>query len=96
MKSNKKSLIAILTVMMFLTVIVAPAVCAADDMKITGQVTEGGTIVADNGDEYNIADSDMKDQIMESAGKKVSVMGAVTESEGQKTISITSYELIEE
>ena len=79
MKSDKKSLIAMLTVVMFLAVIVAPAVCAADDTKIMGQVTEEGTIITDDGDEYTIVEGDVKDQLMESAGKKVSVMGAVTD-----------------
>ena len=96
MNRNKKSLIGMLCAVVFLAVLVMPAICAAEEMTITGQVSEEGTIVTDSGDEYTIADNDQKDELMENAGKKVTVMGAVTEDEGTKTVSVSSYEVIEE
>ena len=96
MKRNKKSLMAILCVSLFFAFLVAPAICAAEEMEIRGQVSDEGTIVTDEGEEYTIADNDLKEGLMGNTGKTVTVMGAVTEDEGAKTVSVSSYEVIEE
>ena len=95
MKRNQKSLMAILTALFFLTVLVAPVICAAEDMKITGMLSDEGKILTGDGEEYTLADNDKKDELMENAGQKVSVMGAVTESEDGKTIAVKSYKVME-
>lgn len=96
MKGNRKSLIAILSALVFMVGIVAPAVRAADETTITGTISEDGLLITDAGVEYTIADNDQKDEIMEHAGKLVTAVGAVTEEGGEKIITISSFKVVAE
>ena len=97
MKRNKRSLMAMFCVSLLLAFLVTPAICAAEEMEIRGQISDDGTIVTDDGQEYAIADNDLKEVLMENTGKTVTVMGAVAEDEGEKTVSsVSSYEVIED
>ena len=92
-RNTKKIALGIL-IMGFIALLAGIAV-AADEVSITGTVNEDNQIVADNGQTYDIGDSEKGNEVIEMVGKKVSVKGTVTESEGTKTIEITSFEVIE-
>jgi len=96
MKRDRKSLIAVLSALVFMVGIVAPALCAADETTITGKISEDGMLITDTGVEYTIADNDQKEEIMQHAGKSVKAVGAVTEEGGEKTITIFSFEVLAE
>ena len=95
MKKRTKSRIAILCGLVLISMLLAPAVYA-DQMTIKGEISDWGTIVTESGDEYTITDNDQIDRLMENAGKKVTVVGTVTEDEGEKTITVTSYTIEKE
>lgn len=63
---------------------------------IVGTVEDNYQIITEDGDAYNIADTDTgNDLVMNSTGKIVRVNGQITEEEGVKTISIESFEIVE-
>ena len=69
----------------------------ADEVTIVGEITEEHQIVTEDGQVYEVADTDIGDDLMNQvdAGKKVKIKGTVKEEEGQKIIDVTSYEVIE-
>lgn len=69
---------------------------AGGTVSIIGTINEDYQLVDNEGVVYDIADNDAGYEVAEFVGKKVSVIGTVTEEEGSKTITIASYEVIEE
>jgi hypothetical protein len=69
----------------------------ADEVTIVGEITEEHQIVTEDSQIYDVADTDMGDDLMNQVdvGKKVKIKGTVKEEEGQKVIDVTSYEVIE-
>jgi hypothetical protein len=78
-----------------LAVSVAGIALAGDEVSITGTINADSQLVDDSGNSYDIADTDKGYEVMEMTGKKVSVKGTVMEEEGTKTISITSFEVVQ-
>jgi len=68
---------------------------AEGTMTITGTVNDDYQIVADDGQVYEVGQTEKGDEVVDLAGKRVKATGMVEESEGQKTINITSYEVVE-
>jgi hypothetical protein len=94
MKRNKKFLAAGICALLLLGMVFATAVLA-DEVTITGTVSEEG-IVADDGKVYAVAENDKGDELMELVDKKIRVTGTVEELEGKMMIEVTSYEVIQE
>jgi hypothetical protein len=69
---------------------------AEETIAVVGTINEDYQLVDNGGVVYDIADNDLGYEVSEHIGKKVSVIGTVTEEEGSKTITIASYEIIEE
>jgi hypothetical protein len=69
---------------------------AKGTVTITGTVNDDYQIVADDGQVYEVGQNEKGDEVVDLAGKRVKATGTVEESEGQKTINITSYEVVEE
>ena len=63
-------------------------------MTITGTVNEDYQIVADDGQIYEVADTEKGEEVTDLVGKKVKVTGTVEEEDGKKEITVTSYEII--
>jgi hypothetical protein len=86
----------ILGILVFgLAVSVAGIAMAADEVSITGTINADSQLVDSSGNSYDIADTEQGYEVMEMTGKKVSVKGTVMEEDGSKTISITSFEVVE-
>lgn len=70
----------------------------ADEIEIVGEINEKHQIVTKDNTVYDVADTEISDDLMSQVdvGQKVKIKGTVTEKEGQKVIDVTSYELIEE
>jgi len=67
----------------------------AGDITITGMINDTYQIVADNGTVYEVADTDMGNDLLNNVGKTVEVTGEVVEEEGVKVINVKSYKILE-
>jgi len=67
-----------------------------ESVTITGTVNEDYQFMADNGQIYIVAEPERVEGLDESLGKRLKVMGIVEERDGNKIITITSLEVIEE
>ena len=95
MKRYKKLFVGILGVLVF--ALVCSMAFAAEEKGITGQITEKGLLVADDGAIYDPSGSGKSEQLQGMSGKKVIVKGTVRESvdNGFKIIEVTDYKVIE-
>ncbi len=67
----------------------------AVEITITGTINDTYQIVSDNGIVYEVADTDMGDDLLNHVGKTVEVTGELVEEEGVKVINVKSYKLLE-
>ena len=67
----------------------------ADEITITGMINDTYQIVGDNGTVYEVADTDMGNDLLNNVGKTVEVTGEVIEEEGVKVINVKSYKVLE-
>ena len=94
MKRNKKYLFVGICALVI--TFISGLALAGSTITITGTVNDDYQIVADDGTVYSVKESKKGDEVVELIGKKIKATGMVEESEGEKTITITSYEIIEE
>jgi len=95
MKRDKKYLFVGLCVLIIAAFLSGTAI-SGKTMTITGTVNEKYQIVADDGQVYEVADTEKGDEAVNLVFKKLKVTGTVEESHGEKVITITSYAVIEE
>ena len=69
---------------------------AGGDVTIIGTINDDNQFVDSSGTVYEVVDNEMAGEVLEHVGEKVQVMGTVMEGDAGKTITITSYEVIEE
>jgi len=93
MKKKKRFLFMGLCAMIIVTFLSGSAF-SSETVTIAGTVNEDYQIVADNGQIYQVADTEKGDEVIDLVGKKVKVTGTVEESDGEKVITVTSYEVI--
>lgn len=75
----------------------APEIIQPDSIELTGTVLSDNTFVDENGENYQLLDSDASEDLQAYVGQKIKVTATVMESdEGLKNISISSYELVED
>lgn len=86
-------LVGILCVLSFSLMGLNPAL--ADEVTITGIVNENYGIVADDGTVYEVADTDLGNDLLNHVGKTVDVTGEVTDEGGVKVINVKSYKVLE-
>jgi hypothetical protein len=68
-----------------------------DSIELTGTVLSDNTFVDENGENYQLLESETSEDLMSYVGQKIKVTATVMESdEGLKNISISSYELLEQ
>ena len=68
-----------------------------DSIQLTGTVLSDNTFVDENGENYQLLESETSDDLMSYVGQKIKVTATVMESdEGLKNISISSYELLDQ
>ncbi|MBN1932376.1 MAG: hypothetical protein JW786_12300 [Desulfobacterales bacterium] len=69
----------------------------AEQITVTGEVNDNYQIVSSDGQVYEVADTEKGNEVVVNLiSQVVKVTGTVTEADGVKTISITSYEVIGE
>jgi len=80
-------------------VIAVFAICRgvlADQVTIKGTVNEDRQIVADDGEIYEVADTELGGEVVTLVGVKVLVMGTVEETDGKKVVTVTAYQVLDE
>ncbi|MBL7179423.1 MAG: hypothetical protein ABIK98_07850 [Pseudomonadota bacterium] len=63
----------------------------ANQTTVIGKVNDSYQIVTEEGIVYEVADTDMGNDMLNNIGKTVEATGTVTEEEGVKLINVTSY-----
>ena len=95
MKRETRSLIIALCTLLFATMLIAPALYAADEVTIIGFVfSSDGIIRATDRQEYTIEIDAMGVDLIDEDRRKVEVRGIVEEKEGKKIIKVIKYRLV--
>jgi len=89
---KKAALISLLTAIAL--VFVLGVGIAAEPVTIQGQVNEDNQLVDDQGNIYEIADTEEGMQVMEMVGENVEVRGTLMEEEGAKEITVESFSIV--
>lgn len=93
----KKGIKIVTVLSVVLCMMFAAASALADaPATITGEVTETNEIVTDDGTAYTIAPTEKGDELAAMVGEIVKVTGTIQEAEGEKTITVTSFSVIQE
>ena len=95
MHRNIKKLLTLALIFSFVFAFAGPAL-SGENVTIVGTLNEDSQIVGNDGVVYEVADNNVAEEVMEHVGKKIEIKGTVMEEEGSKTITITSYTVLEE
>ncbi len=85
----------LLALVFFAVFSIGTAVAVAGDVTISGEITDNYQIVTETGDVYDVTDDEKGEELAENVGKKVVVQGTLMEEEGIKTITVTSFKVVE-
>jgi hypothetical protein len=84
-------------------IVVVSALCclflsgvAAQKMTVTGTVNDTHGIVTDDGTAFDAAGGEKGDEVVDLIGTRVKVTGDVEEGDGDKTITVITYEVLGE
>jgi hypothetical protein len=91
-----KKILGITAAVVFVVGLFVLPVSAGDQITIKGEILENGTLYGEDGLEYSFADNEKGEEVMDMEGKIVIIKGTVAESEGEKKITIESYEVTNE
>lgn len=93
---NNGCRIGALTLALLLVVAMSGIALAAKAVTIVGTVTDTNQIQTEDDELIEVAESEIGDKLIEETGKKVEVKGVVTEADGQKTIKVQSFKVMEQ
>jgi hypothetical protein len=66
----------------------------AGETVISGKVTADNQLLSDDGQVYEVSDTENGNQLLEHMEKKVAVKGTVAEKDGKKMITVTSFKVL--
>ena len=96
MERNQSNLVIMVCTLFFVAMSFGPAL-SADEVTIVGTVNDYYQIETDDGETYEIGDSEQGDELVGHIGARVKVTGTVEEDEdGVKVIMVTSFVVIQE
>ena len=87
-----KGIIAIMAVLLSITLMAGTAL--AGDTMVSGKVTADNQLLSDDGQVYEVADTENGNRLLEHMEKKVAVKGTVAEKDGMKMITVTSFKIL--
>lgn len=68
-----------------------------ESIELTGMVLSDNTFVDENGDNYQLSDSETNEELLDYVGHRIKVKATVMESdEGLRNISVTDYEILKD
>ena len=82
-------------VVLIATGLMLAGAAVAEDATVKGVITEEGAIQTDEGEVIEVADTPAGNEMLEHVGKTVEAVGTITEEDGVKYISVTSYNVME-
>lgn len=90
---KSKGIITVMAVLISIALMAGP--CLAGDTMVSGKVTADNQLMGDDGQIYEVVDTDSGNELLQHTEKKVAVKGMVAEQDGKKMITVTSFEVIE-
>lgn len=87
-----KGIIALMAVLLSFTLMAGTAL--AGDTMVSGKVTADNQLLSDDGQVYEVADTENGNRLLEHMEKKVAVKGTVAEKDGLKMITVTSFKIL--
>ena len=91
-----KKMLVIMAAFVFVVGLSVLPVTAGEKITIKGEILENGNMFGEDGLEYSFADNDKGEEVMDMAGKIIIINGTVEESDGEKKITVESYEVTNE
>ncbi|MBW1895331.1 MAG: hypothetical protein JRI91_16810 [Deltaproteobacteria bacterium] len=85
-----------MVVMMSGVALAAEKKAAEQEVIIAGTINDANQLVDKEGQIFDVAYDKQGKELLTHAGEKVQVKGTVVESEGQKLIKVSAYEVIKE
>jgi hypothetical protein len=89
-----KKLMVISLLAVFALVFATGLGIAAEPVTLQGQVTEDNQLMAEDGEVYDIVDTEAGMQAMEMVGEKIEVRGTLEEVDGAKEITVESFSVL--
>jgi hypothetical protein len=68
----------------------------SDEITLSGVVNEASQLVDDNGDTFELANTDEGLEVKSLIGKKVEITGTVMEEAGQQIVQVHGYNILME
>ena len=90
----KRSLLVALLSMALVCILIG-ASAASEKVMIQAQVTEDSQLLDEQGNVFDIADTEKGSELAENVGQKVEIEGTVMEDGGVKVITVESFRIIE-
>lgn len=88
--------IVVMVLLAFSVFLPSPVIAEPTTVTIVGEVNDQYQIVAKDGTIYEIADTEMGDEVLKFIGSVVEVTGNVMEEDGVKVIDVKSFKPREE
>ena len=88
-----KGIIAVMAVLISITLMAGTGLAGGETM-VSGKVTADNQLLGEDGQVYEVADTDNGNKLLEQMEKKVTVKGTVAEKDGVKMITVTSFEIL--
>ncbi len=89
---RSKGIITVMTVLLSIALIAGTSL--AGETMVSGKVTADNQLLSDDGQVYDVADTENGNKLLEHTEKKVAVKGTVAEKDGMKTITVTSFKVL--
>jgi|GEM_PF-1537403 len=67
----------------------------SDQIVVSGMINESSQLVDDNGYVYELADTGQGAEVKSMIGKKIEIKGTVLEEEGQVSVEVDDYTILE-
>lgn len=87
-----KGIIIVMALLISITIVAGPGF--AGDTMVSGKVTTDNQLLSDDGQVYEVADTENGNKLLEHMEKKVAVKGTVAEKDGKKMITVTSFKIL--
>ena len=94
MKTKTLLVLSVLAAACFLLWTATPLL--AGEGTITGTVTEDAQIITIDGEIYAVSENETSEDLMEHIGKTIEATGTLTEEDGENTIIVNQFKVLEE
>ncbi len=68
---------------------------SAEAITLSGTIDEGSNFIAENGESYTLSENDQSMELKALTGTKVEIRGTVMEENGEKTVEVIEYSILD-